>query len=105
VGRRLCSAPPSITNQNTTNAAAAQIRPNLIGSTSIYLPQSEPNGTGSQYLVPVNASNVRLGAIGICRPLSVRWHRDFSRHRLAPRLGLVPPAYRLAGGVLLSFET
>jgi hypothetical protein len=64
VGRRLCSALPSITNQNTTNAAAAQIRPNLIGSTNIYLPQSEPNGTGSQYMVPVNASNFRLGAIG-----------------------------------------
>jgi hypothetical protein len=64
MGRRLFSALPSSTNQNTTNAAATQIRPNLIGSASIYLPESEPKGTGSQYLVPVNASNVPLGPVG-----------------------------------------
>ena len=55
---------PITINQNTTNSAASQIRPNVIGSAGIYLPGIVPNGTGLQYLVPAAAANFPLGPVG-----------------------------------------
>ncbi|MGH9666566.1 MAG: TonB-dependent receptor, partial [Bryobacteraceae bacterium] len=51
-------------NQNTTNAAASQIRPNVINGASIYTSSPYTNGTGIQYLLPVGASDFPLGPVG-----------------------------------------
>jgi outer membrane receptor protein involved in Fe transport len=55
---------PLTINQNTTNAAASQIRPDVISNSSIYLPSPVSNGTGVQYLVPTNSSNFPLVPVG-----------------------------------------
>jgi hypothetical protein len=55
--------PTSIT-QNNLNSAARGLRPNVIGTTSIYAANPYPNGTGLQFLLPVNASNFPLGPVG-----------------------------------------
>jgi outer membrane receptor protein involved in Fe transport len=55
--------PTSIT-QNNLNSAARGLRPNVINSTSIYAPTRSPNGTGIQYLLPVNATGFPLGPVG-----------------------------------------
>jgi hypothetical protein len=54
--------PTSIT-QNNLNPAARGLRPNLIQNTSIYTHPSA-NGTGIQYLLPVNADSFPLGPVG-----------------------------------------
>jgi len=55
---------PLTINQNTTNAAASQIRPYVISDASIYLPSPVSNGTGVQYLIPANSSNFPLAPVG-----------------------------------------
>jgi hypothetical protein len=55
--------PTSIT-QNNLNSAARGLRPNEIGTASIYAPNPYPNGTGIQYLLPANSSNFPLGPVG-----------------------------------------
>jgi len=55
---------PITINQNTTSAAASQIRPDVVNNTSIYVSNPYPNGTGIQYLLPVNATNFPLGPVG-----------------------------------------
>ena len=55
--------PTSIT-QNNLNSAARGLRPNVISGTSIYAPKAFPNGTGIQYLLPVNSPNFPLGPNG-----------------------------------------
>jgi hypothetical protein len=50
--------------QNNLNSAARGLRPNVIGNTSIYAANPYPNGTGIQFLLPVNASNFPLGPVG-----------------------------------------
>jgi hypothetical protein len=55
---------PTSISQNTLNSAARGLRPNVINNTSIYVPNPYPNGTGIQYLLPVNASNFPLGPTG-----------------------------------------
>jgi hypothetical protein len=55
--------PTSIT-QNNLNSAARGLRPNVIGNTSIYATNPYPNGTGIQFLLPVNSSNFPLGPVG-----------------------------------------
>jgi hypothetical protein len=55
--------PISIT-QNNLNSAARGLRPNEINSTSIYVANPYPNGTGIQYLLPVSAANFPLGPVG-----------------------------------------
>jgi hypothetical protein len=55
--------PTSIT-QNNLNSAARGLRPNEVNNTSIYAPNPYPNGTGIQYLLPVNSANFPLGPVG-----------------------------------------
>ena len=55
--------PTSIT-QNNLNSAARGLRPNVVGTASIYTPNAYPNGTGIQYLLPVNSPNFPLGPVG-----------------------------------------
>ena len=55
--------PTSIT-QNNLNPAARGLRPNVINNTSIYAAHRYPNGTGIQYLLPVNADNFPVGPVG-----------------------------------------
>ena len=55
--------PTSIT-QNNLNSAARGLRPNVINNTSIYAPKAFPNGTGIQYLLPVNSPNSPLAPNG-----------------------------------------
>ena len=46
------------------NPAASQLRPNVISTNSIYLPSTQPNGSGVQYLVPANSASFPLGPVG-----------------------------------------
>jgi len=55
---------PVSISQNNLNMAARGLRPNVISNTSIYVPNPYPNGTGIQYLLPVNAANFPLGPTG-----------------------------------------
>jgi hypothetical protein len=55
---------PTTINQNNLNAAASQLRPNVISTTSIYEPSTLPNGNGVQYLLPTTAPNFPLGPVG-----------------------------------------
>jgi len=55
--------PTSITQTNL-NPAARGLRPNVVSATSIYAPNPYPNGTGIQYLLPVNAAGFPLGPVG-----------------------------------------
>jgi hypothetical protein len=55
---------PLTINQNTTNSAASQIRPDVISNTSIYLPSPVSNGTGVQYLLPASGPNFPLAPVG-----------------------------------------
>jgi len=55
--------PTSIT-QNNLNSAGSALRPNVINDTSLYAPHPYANGTGIQYLLPVNAPNFPLAPVG-----------------------------------------
>jgi hypothetical protein len=55
---------PVSISQNNLNMAARGLRPSVISNTSIYVPNPYPNGTGIQYLLPVNAPNFPLGPTG-----------------------------------------
>jgi hypothetical protein len=55
--------PNSIT-QNKLSQAANNQRPTVISNGSIYVQNPYPNGTGIQYLVPVNAANFPLAPTG-----------------------------------------
>jgi len=55
--------PTSITQTNL-NSAARGLRPNLIDDTTIYVDHPYGNGTGIQYLLPVNSPNFPLGPTG-----------------------------------------
>ena len=55
--------PTSIT-QNNLNSAGSALRPDVVAGGNLYAPSAYPNGTGIQYLVPVNASNFPLRPIG-----------------------------------------
>ena len=55
--------PTSIT-QNNLNSAGSGLRPNVVNGTSIYAPSAYANGTGIQYLLPVNSPNFPLGPVG-----------------------------------------
>lgn len=55
---------PTTINQSTTNAAASQIRPDVISNASLYLSSPQPNGTGVQYLMPVTSADFPLAPVG-----------------------------------------
>ncbi|MEO7144121.1 MAG: TonB-dependent receptor, partial [Bryobacteraceae bacterium] len=55
---------PTTINQNNLNPAASQLRPDVISNNSIYAANPAPNGTGIQYLAPVNSANFPLGPVG-----------------------------------------
>ncbi len=55
---------PTTINQNNLNPAASQTRPDLISTTGIVLPSSQPNGNSIQYLVSPTASNFPLAPVG-----------------------------------------
>lgn len=55
---------PTTINQNTLNPAASQLRPNVISDASIYMANSQPNGTAIQYLVPADSADFPLGPVG-----------------------------------------
>src|SRR5205085_4273300 len=44
--------------------AGSALRPNVVDNTSLYAPQPYGNGTGIQYLLPVNAPNFPLAPVG-----------------------------------------
>jgi hypothetical protein len=55
--------PLSITQSNNLNSAGRGLRPNLINGNSYYV-TSYANGTGIQFLTPVNTAGFSLGPVG-----------------------------------------
>lgn len=55
---------PLTVYQNNLNPAATELRPNVVSNTSLYTAKVYPNGTGEQYLLPVNSPNYPLAPVG-----------------------------------------
>ena len=55
---------PTTITQNNLNPAASELRPNLLSSTNIVLPNTQPNGNSIQYLISPSAANFPLGPVG-----------------------------------------